>query len=253
MGVYGGRWDGAERKKKVTADGNKKDPKEKGKVADVRTKARPSSRCLGPATKYFGRDLIFKGAAPDKSRVEAIAQTDESHQRIADDLCRRRATHRNKSQQYRIRREPRPALVLKLANRQRGYRKVVVMNHGRPMTSDRAVGRPFPKSVLSALSEERRLFQAARLHHPVCFPLQTLETSPLHIADHPRSRPQYRHMTVLPTQITFFTTRVSGLHPRDTTPLSGLYPAEFETLLASNHGRIPIENLSGKKDKLSMN
>lgn len=92
MGVYGGRWNGAERKKKVTADGNKKDPKEKGKVADVRTKARPSSRCLGPAIKYFGRDLIFKGAAPDKSRVEAIAQTDESHQRIADDLCRRRAT-----------------------------------------------------------------------------------------------------------------------------------------------------------------
>ena len=99
MGVYGGRWDGAERKKKVTADGNKKDPKEKGKVADVRTKARPSSRCLGPATKYFGRDLIFKGAAPDKSRVESRLSrrltrvTKESQMTFADGVQHTETSH----------------------------------------------------------------------------------------------------------------------------------------------------------------
>lgn len=209
-----GGGNGAERKKKVTADANKKDPKGKVKVTDVRTKARPSSRCLGPATKYFGRDLIFKGAAPDKSRGYR-AHTDDCRQRIEDGplqtACNTTETRHNSP---RNRREPRPALVLKLANGQRGYRKVVVMNHGRPMTSEVSRGPPVSEVCSVSLVRGTSTVSAAR-PHPVCFPLQTLETSPQHIAALSCRLRNTAIMTILSTQITSTTTRVSGSHSRN--------------------------------------
>lgn len=64
-------------------------------------------------------------------------------------------------------------------------------------------------------------------------------------------------MTILSTQITSAATRVSGLYSRNHHAtfglLVGLYPAEFETLSASNHDKKRNKNLREKYDKLSMN
>jgi hypothetical protein len=96
-------------------------PRGKGKLADVRTKARPSSKMsLGPGTNHFGRNFkSLKGwrrtTGPGVEAIERDRLT-TVQQRIEDaplqKTCNTTETRHNSAE---IRREPRRAPLLKLA------------------------------------------------------------------------------------------------------------------------------------------